>query len=334
MDRFFVAYDRACKEREFNVDWFFSNSEPHDFYKHLKVYTSKRFSAEQKFLQHSGAKYDVIITHFVQLCTPFFKKIKTKNNSFIIAVDHNPRPLKGFPFKKRVKNNIKGLIYGRFIDCFVGVSQYTINHLLSDYGRHLRGKIILVYNGVNTSLYIKRTKGNFGRMVVTSHLRESKGIQDLIEAVNLLSREERQLLELNIYGDGPFAGALKDKVLKYNLEQHIIFHGSSSLLPELLQNYSFLLQPTYMECFSLSILESLAANVPVITTKVGGNPEIIMEGENGFLFEAGDVQALTTIMKKILNREMEIRGNLFPLIEKEYSLDKMVNGHLSLLPCT
>ena len=47
-----------------------------------------------------------------------------------------------------------------------------------------------------------------------------------------------------------------------------------------------MLQPTHMECFSLSILESFAANVPVITTNVGGNKEVIDEGENGYIFKA------------------------------------------------
>ncbi|QED37748.1 glycosyltransferase family 4 protein [Antarcticibacterium arcticum] len=336
MDRFFVAYDSACKERGLRVDWFFSHCKPHSFYENLNVFASENTSAIEQFFNQdiTSKRYDIVITHFVELCTPMFRKIKTAHHSYIIAIDHNPRPIQGFPLKKRIKNRIKGRLYGRNIDCFGGVSQYTVDHILMDYGKQIAGKTHLVYNGIDTSIYKKRTEENFGRMIVASHLRESKGIQDLIEAVNLLSAQLKNMLKIDIFGEGPSEKVLKAKVADYNLEQQIVFNGSSSKLPELLQGYSFLLQPTYMECFSLSILESLAANVPVITTPVGGNPEIIINGYHGFLFKAGDIRELASILEKVLEKDLIIGKDVSTKIVREFSLEKMVQGHLKLLPCT
>ena len=171
-------------------------------------------------------------------------------------------------------------------------------------------------------------------MIVASHLRESKGIQDLIEAVNLLPEENKALLKIDIYGEGPMRKELESKVKLYRLENQITFKGSSSELPNLLQEYSFLLQPTYMECFSLSILEALAANVPVITTPVGGNPEIIKEGKNGFIFKAGDIQTLSAVINKVLEKRNRIDEKVNLLIKEQFSLERMVEEHIKLLPCT
>jgi glycosyltransferase involved in cell wall biosynthesis len=336
MDRFFIAYDQACKEKGCEVDWFFSNSQVHSFYKNLKVFASEGISAENHFLEYSKdlKRYDIVITHFVALCTPFFQKLKNEQEAYIIAVDHNPRPINGFPVKKKLRNKIKGLLYAKYIDCFVGVSKYTVNCILEDYGSHLKRKTVLVYNGIKTSLYEERKTENFGKMIVASHLRESKGIQDLIEAVNLLPEENKVLLKIDIYGEGPMRRELECKVELYRLENQITFKGSSSELPNLLQDYSFLLQPTYMECFSLSILEALAANVPVITTPVGGNLEIIKEGKNGFIFKAGDIQTLSAVINKVLEKRNRIDKKVNLLIKEQFSLERMVEKHIKLLPCT
>ncbi|MDT0676788.1 glycosyltransferase family 4 protein [Autumnicola musiva] len=334
MDRFFVAYDDACKEKGFQVDWFFSNCTLHNFFTNLTVYASEEISAEDQFLSKTtGSKYNIVVTHFLALCTSFYKKLKERSQPYVIAVDHNPRPLHGFPLKKRVKNKLKGRLYSQYIDCFVGVSQYTADYILQDYGGYLRKKTKVVYNGIDTSVYLKRTTKKWGKFIVASHLRESKGIQDLIEAVNLLSEEKKKLLKIDIFGVGPLETRLKEIVREYKLEPQFNFKGSTSNLPELLQNYSFLLQPTYMECFSLSILESLAANVPVITTPVGGNPEIITNGKNGFLFPAGNIAALSELLETILDGELNISGDVSRLIEDQYNLKKMVDEHINLLPC-
>jgi len=62
----------------------------------------------------------------------------------------------------------------------------------------------------------------------------------------------------------------------------MLFFGSSPKLNQIYSKYDYMIQPTYMECFSLSILESLSANVPVITTTVGGNEKVIVEDVNRF----------------------------------------------------
>ena len=334
MDRFFKLFDEQLKKEGYAVDWFFTKYTAFDFYNDLTIHNAENLSVEQKFLEVAHyQKYNVIITHFTELCTNFYKEIKSLNSdAHVIAVDHNPRPLKGFPLKKRIKKRIEGVLYSRYINQFIGVSQYTVNHILNDYGSFLKNKTKVVYNGIDTDVFEKRKAENKNKFIVASHLRASKGIQDLIKALSFLEKNLLQNVVIDIYGEGPYEKHLKELTTKYHLENLIFFKGSSAKLNELFCNYSYMIQPTYMECFSLSILESLSANVPVITTTVGGNLEIVKNRENGFVYRPGDCKTLATILEKVIMGKEEIKEDTSILIAKEYNLSKMVTNHINLLP--
>ena len=335
MDRFFKLYDAQLKKQGHTVEWYFTNYQPFDFYKNIIIYSAKGIKVEQLFVDTCLLEkkyYDVIVTHFTELCTPFYKQYHQQFPKIkIIAVDHNPRPLIGFPLKKRIKKRIAGMLYSKYIHQFVGVSKYTIHHILKDYGGFLKKKSQVVYNGIDTNVLVKRTVIQKNRFIVASHLRASKGIQDLIKAISLLDKESLKNVIVDVYGEGPYESTLKSLTKKNNLENNIFFKGSSAKLHELFCEYQYMVQPTYMECFSLSILESLSANVPVITTTVGGNLEVIKNEENGFIYEPGDCEKLASILNNIISGKKTIKTDTSVLIEKEYYLEKMVKAHIKLL---
>jgi glycosyltransferase involved in cell wall biosynthesis len=334
MDRFYVAYDRKAKELGYEIDWYFLNYEPFNFYSELTIFSTNNQNMESFFLEkvsQENLQYDILVTHFLALCTSFFKKAKASGIQQTIVVDHNPRPLEGFPLSKIIKNKLKGVLYSKYIDQFIGVSEYTRKYILKDYGFFLAKKTTVIYNGIDTSVFVKRTLENKNKFVVSSHLRHSKGIQDLIQAVSILEEPIQNQIQIDVYGEGPYEAELLELNKKNNLEEIIHFRGGSSHLNELLSNYRYLLQPTYMECFSLSILESLAANVPVITTPVGGNLEIIQHNQNGFIFEPTDYLALAEILKNIVLGNLKIDKDVSLQIEKDFNLEKMVNEHIQLL---
>ncbi|WP_456378762.1 glycosyltransferase family 4 protein [Lutibacter sp.] len=340
MDRFFKTYDTALKEKGYQPVWFFKNAEEFNFFKNLNIHSANNSDVEKFFLNYcltNNAKFDIVITHFLQPVSSFFKDVKKLLNAYIINVDHNPRPLEGFPLKKRIKNKIKGLLYGKYIDKLVGVSAYTKKHILKDFGFYLKGKTSVIYNGIEVNTckkqIINRQKSPF-KFIVVSHLRESKGIQDLLKALYQIDMTNYKNINVDIYGDGPYKNTLLHSVKKYHLESIVHFKGNSPNINELLGNYHYLIQPTYMECFSLSILESLASNVPVITTTVGGNPEIIKNDVNGYIFEPKDINKLTSILKGILDKNLNISKNVSIEIEENYTLDLMVANHLKLVTCT
>ncbi|MEZ4795948.1 MAG: glycosyltransferase family 4 protein [Flavobacteriaceae bacterium] len=336
MDRFFAAFDTKAKQEGFCIDWFFPNQEEIEFYKDLNIYSSKELTVEQLFLKHlkeTQTVYSTVITHFTELCTSFYKKVKLQTGAYCIAVDHNPRPLEGFPLKKRFKLKFKSLLYAKYIDQFIAVSKYTKYHILNDYGHFLNKKVRVIYNGIDTSVYKRQKSRNAKRFIVASHLRQSKGIQDLLAALGQMYSADLDGIIVDIYGEGPIETELKGLVVNHKLQNVVNFKGSSSELPNLFCNYDYMIQPTYMECFSLSLLESLSANVPVITTQVGGNLELITHGENGFVFQAGDVMELAILLKQLIFSELVLHKEVYHLVESKFYLDKMVNEHYNLLRC-
>lgn len=336
MDYFFWLFDKKCKENNVEVDWFFPNKSIHGDYSKLQIIESNYDNVEHffaKYLEAHNENYSVVITHFVELCAPVFKKISKLSTAKIIAVDHNPRPLNGYPLEKKIAKIAKGLMYSKYIYKFIGVSKYTTNEILKDFGNHLKSKTQTIYNGVLIDDILKREKRNSSKpsFLVVSHLRKSKGVQDLIDAVALLPDAIKPEIVIDIYGEGPYKSVLLDKVKTKKVEANFNFQGSKSNLKAIFYQYDYMLQPTHMECFSLSILESLAANVPVITTNVGGNEEVITNAINGFIFPAKGVLNLKELLEDLVNGNKSIQVDTRNLIEGQFSLDKMVQNHFQIL---
>jgi hypothetical protein len=151
MDRFFWLFDAACKQLGHEVVWFFPNTAQHGDYDKLTIIHAKEGDLESFFLSYCSKnqpQFDMVITHFLELCTSFFKEVKKTRVVKVIAVDHNPRPLKGYSLKKRIEKRIKGILFSRYINLFIGVSNYTVTEVINDFGFHLKKKILTIYNGV------------------------------------------------------------------------------------------------------------------------------------------------------------------------------------------
>jgi glycosyltransferase involved in cell wall biosynthesis len=224
MDRFYVAYDQKAKALGYEIDWYFLNYEPFDFFSGLTIFSANHQNVEAYFLEkvnQKHLKYDILVTHFLALCTSFFKKAKGSGIQKIISVDHNPRPLEGFPLSKILKNKMKGILYSGYIDQFIGVSEYTRKHILKDYGFFLAQKSSVIYNGIDTPVFLKRLNENKNKFVVSSHLRYSKGIQDLIKAVAVLEDKIKDQIQIDIYGEGPYETELLEMTKANTLEKNI-----------------------------------------------------------------------------------------------------------------
>ncbi|RAJ25218.1 glycosyltransferase involved in cell wall biosynthesis [Gelidibacter algens] len=337
MDRFFEAFDTKAKTQGYTIHWFFKGEKVIDFYKGLDITLTQTASVESLFLndlKKDTRSYDYVITHFTELCAPFYKAVKLKTNACCIAVDHNPRPLEGFPLKKRLKLRLKGMLYSRYIDFFIGVSSYCLDHLVKEYGNSIRRKCLVIYNGILADIYIKKSRlTNTPKFIIACHLRKEKGVQDVINALALVDKNLLRKFKLDVYGEGPYEHYLKLLVADLNLEEYVKFRGSRNDLHLLYHNYDYLIHASHGETFCFTVVESLVSNLRVITTKGAGNIlGLVKDGENGYTFNIMGINELSNIIVDILKNEEsmnELKTNQ-EMIDK-FSTERMVDGYLNLL---
>lgn len=140
-------------------------------------------------------------------------------------------------------------------------------------------------------------------------LAASKGIFILLEALNALTLANPTInWKLIVAGGGPDEDSLLKAAKEYGLEDRIIWKGivPQKELAPIFSQMTVLVFPTLLEeSLGLVGLEAMAQGVPVIGSKIGGLQDYIIDQKNGFLYEAGDIEALTKILQAIcLNRDV------------------------------
>lgn len=336
MDYFFWLFDEKCKKDNIEVDWFFPNKSTHGKYDTLNIIASDYNNVEHFFTEYISkhqCKYSHIITHFVEVCSPIFKRMKLISNAEISVVDHNPRPLNGYPFKKRVEKRVKGFLYSKYIDTFIGVSNYSKNQLIKEFGFQISKKTFVIFNGLDVQKFKQKEHFNSNsNFIIACHLRKDKGIQDVIEAVNQIKSDVTIPFTITLYGEGYYEEELRKRIKAFSLEEYFIFKGSISNLHEVYCNYDYLIHPSHGETFCYAVVESLLCNLPVITNNQGNVLGLITNNSNGFLYNDNQIHELKSILKNVLNNKIQIENGL----QKEskvtnLSLDKMVDNYLNLL---
>lgn len=128
-------------------------------------------------------------------------------------------------------------------------------------------------------------------IVHISNFRKVKRIPDIIESFRGVLKEiDAKLL---LVGDGPEKVEMEALVMELGLQAQVIFTGKRDDLPELLAISDVMFHLSEKEAFGLVLLEALACGLPSVATDVGGIPEVIEDGVNGFLVQVGDTNAAT-----------------------------------------
>jgi glycosyltransferase involved in cell wall biosynthesis len=136
---------------------------------------------------------------------------------------------------------------------------------------------------------------------------------------------------LLIIGDGPELPKLVEFVNNHEVwKDRVCFLGRSNRVPELLRAMDVFVLSSVTEGISNSVLEAMATGLPVIVTATGGNPEVVIHGDSGFLFPVGDFQLLTEQL--ILLREqnelcVDLGRKARERVRERFSIDSMVRKY-------
>jgi L-malate glycosyltransferase len=144
-------------------------------------------------------------------------------------------------------------------------------------------------------------------VVHVSNFRPVKRIPDIIASFEKII--EQVPAKLMLIGDGPEAGSIARLVKEKGLEDKVLFLGKQENVAELLAIADVALLLSEKESFGLVLLEAMACGIPVIGTNIGGIPEVITEGYNGYLCELGDTdsvakKAITLLSDNLLHEKL------------------------------
>ena len=199
----------------------------------------------------------------------------------------------------------------RLADCIL-VNADAVRENLLEQG-YDPNKIVVIRNGISPSNFSTKGRRAILRRVlglapsdrlvaVFSRLNRMKGVNYFLDAAVLLSRSFPDVHFL-VVGDGASKTELEEQACRLGLAQRIVFTGFRSDVPDLLSESAISVLPSLSEGTSNTLLESMAAGIPVVATRVGGNPEVIEDGVSGLLVPVRDPAALATAMGRLLEDE-------------------------------
>ena len=195
-------------------------------------------------------------------------------------------------------------------------------------------RIEVVPNFVDTRIYRpglepchRATLAPDGEKIVMhiSNFRPVKRVEDVVEIFARVLGEIPSRLVL--VGDGPDLPRARVKVEELGIRDRVVFLGEYTPVQELLSCSDLFLLPSMSESFGLAALEAMACGSPVVASRVGGLPEVIMDGETGYLCEAGDIDEMAAASIKILSddkhrKELSDAGRAFAV--KHFSSECIV----------
>lgn len=167
--------------------------------------------------------------------------------------------------------------------------------------------IKVIYNWVKKQDYptaqAKELRELFGankEKIIThmSNFREVKRIQDVIAIFRSINKTVPS--KLLLIGDGPEQRMAHRLISKYKLINKVHVLGLQTNIGRVLSISDLFLLPSSSEAFSLAALEAMSHGVPVVATNIGGMPEMIQHGENGFLADVGDVASMGKFGQNVL----------------------------------
>jgi len=189
--------------------------------------------------------------------------------------------------------------------------------------------IHVIPNGINLERFRPaRTVRPIRTLLTVANLRKEKAHEVLFDAVARLAPRHPEL-RLRVAGDGPRASELRALAAALGIAERVAFLGHREDIGALLADADVFVLPSRTEAFPNSVVEAMAAGVPVVAMAVGGLLELVDSGRTGLLVPPDDAAALATAVDGLIAdpvRAMAIGGAAHDAIRNRYSFDRMVRA--------
>jgi L-malate glycosyltransferase len=191
-------------------------------------------------------------------------------------------------------------------DAVTAVSDYLKQRTIQEF--QIEKEVEVVPNFVDCDVYGRAADRTYRRkfaeddesiLIHISNFRPVKRVEDVI-AIFARVRQQRKA-RLLMVGDGPDRPKAEWLARTHGVAEDVAFVGKQNDMSQFLAVSDILLLPSELESFGLVALEAMACEVPVIATRVGGIPEVVREGIDGFLYEVADTASMAEGCLSLLN---------------------------------
>jgi sugar transferase (PEP-CTERM/EpsH1 system associated) len=234
------------------------------------------------------------------------------------------------------KHNLLRRLMAPFVDRYIPVSG-DLQRWLGEVVGIPAAKNELINNGVDTAHFHPGAPaagqfviGTVGRL---QDVKNQAGLVDAFIALRALLPGQLRQLRLVIVGDGPLRAQLEAKVAANGLADVVTLAGARTDIAQLMRGFSVFALSSIAEGTPVTLLEAMACALPVVSTAVGGIPELVQEGTTGLLAPAGDTAALAAALARYaadpaLAAQHGAAGRA--RIETHYSVGAMVQAYVAL----
>jgi glycosyltransferase involved in cell wall biosynthesis len=136
-----------------------------------------------------------------------------------------------------------------------------------------------------------------------------------------------------IIGDGPLREQLACTAEALGIQKQVRFLGARADIPELLNALDIFVLPSLSEGLPMSVLEAMACGLPVVATRVGGLPEVVVHEHTGLLVASQDAQQLAAALNRLVQQEdtrLSLGRQGRTRVMKHFSVQRMVSTYESL----
>lgn len=218
-----------------------------------------------------------------------------------------------------------GIRQADYVQC---LSQFTWKKLIeAGYPTNL---LRMIPNAVDisrfeTKLHTEDKLSGSKKVVYVGRLRRVKGLTVLLEAWAKLNHHQNT--RLIIAGDGDLRNELLENIQRLKISNSVELLGEISDIPGLLRDAYVYVQPSFQEGMPNSVLEAMAAGLPIVATEVSGNEDLVRPNDNGLLVPAGDSDTLAAAIQQLLDNpvqanQMGIRSYQYAI--KHYGLASVI----------
>ena len=295
---------------------------------------NKRAQSIAKYYSKMSDKGDVVAFQDMIDCFEYLKHYNHFNQKVLLTLHTNgdfwsmwyftlpklkSRAMSGF------RNNIEQVLL-KGVDNFGFVADLPRNQFCIKYNWDDK-KSFYVYNGINTKSFEPMAIPDKVKLICVGTLNSRKNQIGILNAIAKLSVQDQQQIEVTFVGGGEDRSLLEAK--SQTIKTNVTFTGTTSEVDKYLNQGNLFCLYSKAEGLPISIIEAMRAGLPVIGSRIAGIPELIIDGETGFVVDLDDTLLSDRLHYIINHKELlpKMGEASFRLFEKQFTIRAMVEKY-------